>query len=323
MAKQRTSNRGASSAARELTPEQIQFRRKVALNLTILLALAAGGMAGYVYLRDYVEHKLTFPADPPRVVLKNRPGWMSDFLADQIVQRVQPATAESSFDQQTLVNVYDILKHDPWIREVRQVRRAYTHKPGDTIEIDCDYRAPIALVRYGDVYALVDGEGVKLPELFAAGQLPKIMFGQDGRMNIRVIEGVTRPPPEPGRKWISDDLSAGLELVQLLCDKPYAEEILAVNVTNYAGRLDPREAWLILITRDHTEVRWGRPRSASDAVFTEVPWHRKLEYMDKIVAQYHRVDAGHTAVDLRFDRVTFPSEDLQSRERSAGLRMEP
>jgi hypothetical protein len=331
MAKERKprSSVTATVTLKALSPEQIRFRRQVALNALVLSILLIGGAVGYSYVRDYVEHKLTFATEPPRVVLKDRPVWMSDFLADQIVGRVQPATAGSAFDQRMLINVYEILKHDPWIRSIRQVRRAYGHKPGDTIEIDCEYRAPIALVRYGDVYALVDGEGVKLPELFSASHLPRIMFGQDGRINIRLIEGVSRPPPEPGRKWVSEDLAAGLELVQMIYGKAYAEEIVSVNVQNYAGRDDPREAWLVMQTRDHTEVRWGRPRSASDAVFSEVPWTRKLEYMEKIVQQYHRVDAGHTAVDLRFDRVTFPSDELGrgggggGRERSAGLREGP
>lgn len=305
-----------------LSPEQRRFRRQLSLNLFVLLFLAVGGAIGFSYLKHYVEHKLTFPVDAPRVVLKNRPVWMSDFLAEQIIAVVQPPMARSAFDQQMLVNAYEMLKSNPWIKEVKQVRRAFGKKPGDTIEIDCEYRAPIALVRYGDVYALVDAEGVKLPELFTASQLPNIMFGQNGLMNIRVIEGVVRPPPDPGRKWVSEDLSAGLELVQLLSGKPYAEQAQIVRVDNYHGRVDPKEAWLVLQTRERTEVRWGRPPSASDA-FAEVSWTEKLKNLERIVEKYHRIDASHSAVDLRFDRVTFPSEDLIPPERSAGLRQEP
>ena len=305
-----------------LSPEQASFRRRLRLNIVVNVVLLAGGAVGYSYLKNYVEHKLTFPVDAPRVVLKNRPVWMSDFLAEQIIAVVQPPMARSAFDQQMLVNAYEMLKSNPWIKQVKQVRRAFGSAPGDTIEIDCDYRAPIALVRYGDVYALVDADGVKLPELFSASQLPNIMFGQDGRMNIRVIEGVVRPPPDPGSRWISDDLSAGLEMVQLLYGKQYAEQVQIVRVNNYHGRLDAKEAWLVLQTRDRTEVRWGRPPSASDA-FAEVPWPEKLKNMERIVEKYRRIDAGHSAVDLRFDRVTFPSEDLTPGERSAGLRQEP
>jgi hypothetical protein len=310
------------SPRRPVTVEQSRFRRQVKLNLTVFLVLILGGGVGYSFLRKYVDQRLTFPTDAPQVVLKNRPVWMSDFLAEQIVNLVRPSTGLSTFDQQPLIDTYDLLKHNPWVKDVHQVRRVYRKKPGDTIEIDCEYRAPIALVRYGDVYALVDAEGIKLPELFNASQLPQIMFGRNGQINIRVIEGVLRAPPDPGHKWISEDLSAGLEMVRLLYGKPFAEQLQLVRVNNYHGRVDSKEAWLVLLTRDQTEVRWGRPPSASDA-FAEVPWHQKLANMERIMEKYHRIDAGHSAVDLRFDQVTFPSEDLVPDVRSATLRQEP
>ena len=195
------------------------------------------------------------------MVLKNRPVWMSDFLAEQIVASVRPATARSAFDQKMLIATYEILKNNPWIKHVTQVRRAYGQGPGDTIEVDCDYLAPIGRLRWGDYYSLVDAEGVKLPEQFTAAQMRKIMFGLDGHVNIRVIEGVKHAPPPPGIHWPGEDLAAGLEMVGLLYGKAYAEEVLDVLVHNYAGRLDEKEAWLVLMTRDGTEVRWGRPKT--------------------------------------------------------------
>jgi hypothetical protein len=313
--------RKAIALRSKITPEQARFRRRVSLNVLAIMFLAVGAAVGYFKLRTYVEQRLAFPSEAPRVVLKNRPVWMTDFLADQIIEKVQPPAARSALDQRMLVAVCEILKTNPWIKEVKQVRRAYGKKPGDTIEVDCEYRAPIALVQYGQVYALVDAEGVKLPELFSAGQLPRIMFGENGRVNIRVIEGVAKAPPETGRKWVSEDLSAGLEMVQLLYGKPYAEEILSVKVSNYGGRVDAREAWIVLVTRDKTEIMWGRPKSAGDA-FVEIPWYRKLDRMQRIVETYHRIDAGHSAVELRFDRTTLP-ETQGERERSAGLRESP
>ena len=76
------------------------------------------------------------------------------------------------------------------------------------------------------------------------------------------------------------------------------------------------------MTRDGTQVRWGRAPNAPGAL-VEVPWQEKLKTMDRIVQKYHRIDAGHSAVDIRFDWVTFPSEDLVPGERSAGLRQDP
>lgn len=296
---------------RTLTPEQLQFRRKLILNGVALLILAVGAVIGTFQLKAYVDHRLTFLPDPPKVVLKNRPAWMTDFLADQIVASVQPPTPHSTFDQRALVNAFDILKSNPWIKSVNQVRRAYAQRPGDTIEVDCDYRAPAALVQWGEYYSLVDADGFKLPEQFALPQLRKIMFTADGKLNIRLIQGVKHAPPEPGRKWIGEDLVTGLEMAGLLAGKTAAEDVLRIDVSNFAGRQDPKEAQVVLMTRDGSEIRWGRPPSAKDA-FIEVRWDRKLEYMDWLVREFKRVDAGHSWVDLRFDEIRYPSAEARS-----------
>src|SRR5205085_11418901 len=117
---------------------------------------------------------LAFPSEPPSVVLKDRPIWVGDFLAEQIARSVRPIGAHSALDHQLLVDITHQLATNPWIKTVRQVRRSYVKAPGDTVEIDCEYRAPVALVRWKDFFWLVDGEGVKLPEQFTIEQLSRI-----------------------------------------------------------------------------------------------------------------------------------------------------
>ena len=173
-----------------MDPARAAQIRRVCLHLcgvVVLVAIVGGGM----YMdRDYVERKVIPATDSPAVLLKTRPVWMSDFLAEQIARTAKPAGTHSAFDHQLLVDTVSLLKANPWIKDVRQVRRAYLNKPGDVLEVDCDYRAPVALVHWKDYFWLVDGEGVKLPEAFDQSMLGRIMFGLDHKVNIRVIEGV-------------------------------------------------------------------------------------------------------------------------------------
>jgi hypothetical protein len=262
---------------------------------------------GFMRVRRYVMRDVVFPDRPPRVVLKNKPAWMSEALAIQILNSVQPKGTHSSFDPQVLKDTEAILRINPWIKQVKQVRRAYGQRPGDTIEIDCDFRAPIALVHWKDYYWLVDGDAVKLPEQFTADQLPRIVVGADRKLNIRIVEGVTQPPVESGQVWRGDDLAAALDLVKILYGKPFAEEIVRVNVSNFGGRIDSKEAQISLITRHETAIRWGRPVNAKD-FFVEVSTSQKLKYLQEIYAQFHRVDGGRQWIDIRFDRITYPSD---------------
>jgi hypothetical protein len=266
----------------------------------------------------YVSRNLAFPTRPPRVVLKNRPVWMSDSLAEQIIKTAQPMGLHSAFDHQLLIDTAAALKSDPWVRQVNQIRRVYDQKPGDTLEIDCDFRAPVALVKWGHYYWLVDGDAIKLPEQFTMQQLPKMLFGPDGRLNVRIIEGVSHAPTESGRKWPGEDLAGGLELARLLSGKPYAEEIRTIDVANFANRLNPREAQIVLITKYGTEIRWGRPPSATDALIDEVSASVKLLNMQSIYSQKQRIDAGQQWVDLRFERVTIPRPPTPDKAAAAG-----
>lgn len=292
-------------------PADAERSRRVAMNVLLTVAIVAVIGAASVQFKKYIDRRaLAINPEPPIVVLKNRPAWMSDFLADSITAPIRPDIAKSPFDHKVLVDAVAALRMNPWIREIHSVRRSYTKTPGDTIEVDCEYRAPIALVKWSDHYTLVDNEGTVLPEQFTEAEVPRIVYGADGKMNIRVIEGVAHKPSTPGQTWPGADISAGLELVQLLYGQPYADDILKVNVSNFQGRRTLKDPHLTLITRFNpaTELRWGRPVSAKDA-FIEVAPAQKLNYLASVYAKYHRVDAGQPWLDLRFDHILYPAPE--------------
>lgn len=276
----------------------------VLLNLLGVILLGGGLALATISAKAYVANDVDAPTGPLNIVFKHKPVWMTDFLAQQIAATI-PRQSSSDFDRGLLVSVVNALHQNPWVAAVKQVRRVYGQAPGDTLEINATFRAPIALVKWGDYFWLVDGQGIKLPEQFVAAHVPKVVIGRDGKLNIRIIEGVEDPPPDPGLRWRGHDLAAGLAMVKLLYGRPWAEQIISVNVANYAGRVDPRQAQIVLRTKFGTEVRWGRPINATD-FFAEVPVSQKLKEMAEVMTQYGRVDAGQPWIDLRFDRITYP-----------------
>jgi cell division septal protein FtsQ len=159
----------------------------IATLVMVWLLVGVGLGAGYYRIQSYVDRQLVFPVAPPRVVLLNQPAWMSDRLAQQIIESVRPAGTHSAFDQQMLIDIAGLLQSNPWVRHVNQVRRVYGNSPGDAVEVDCDYRTPAALARWGDNFWLVDGDGYELPEQYSAAQLNRIMLASDGTISLRVI----------------------------------------------------------------------------------------------------------------------------------------
>ena len=188
----------------------------------------------------------------------------------------------------------------------RNENLGYKLRSGDLIEIECDFRAPMAMVRWQDYFWLIDSDGYKLPEQYTAEQAADLVLDNERRPHLRIIDGVAHAPVESGQQWPGADLAAGLELARLLFGQRYVDEIVKIDISNFSGRIDPREAHLTLVTRDGTEVRWGRPISAKDA-FIEIAPAKKLEAMQQIFTTFNRVDAGQPWVDIRFDKVTYPA----------------
>ncbi len=308
-------------------PQTVAFRRRLALRgIALLLALGLA-TAGWIQLRKHVERSLSFPERAPAIVLKDQPVWMSPDLAYRIADAASPRQRVSSFDTSILSEVYHRLMNNPdvapYIAELRQVRRVYGQGPGDTIEIDATYRAPVALVRApGAVerYWLVDSQGVVLPDSFSADEIETAERERNTQAAMRIIQGVAQRPPAAGTVWSGEDLAAGLDLVKVIHDKPFAADIERVDVANYGGRLQPGEAQLKLLTRWNTEIRWGRPVNPKD-FFIEVSTARKLERLTEIYARYRRADAHFPWIDIRFDVVTHPAGDTlapEARQASAG-----
>jgi hypothetical protein len=66
---------------------------QVLIKVTISVILLGGGTFAFVSMRQHVLDDLANPPGPPVLVLKNRPAWMSDALAEQILKSAQPKIA--------------------------------------------------------------------------------------------------------------------------------------------------------------------------------------------------------------------------------------
>ena len=290
----------------------------ILLHLLGVFAFVGGLIFTVDATKKYVEQEVAGPVGPLRVALVNKPVWMSDYLAEQIAETV-PKTSSSAFDHDLLVRAVNALKKNPWVAEVHQVRRVYGEKPGDTLEVDCEFRAPIALVKWDENYLLVDNDGYVLPEQFTADQLDKITIGRDGRTSIRLVDGVHQAPPAAGKKWAGQDLAAGLELIKLFYGKLFLDEVTAVDVTNFAGRVKRADPQLLLETRYGTQIWWGRPLNTKD-FFVEVSAARKLEILRAVVQQHGRIDANQAYVDVRYDDFLVPTTQPSIEQPSAEAR---
>ena len=206
-----TGNRNKSPAGRSSRPSSLRGRDRylrIVLHTSIALILL-GSIAWLVTklktaMAAHVENAI------PAVVFTDKPAWMTDLVASHLAESFRPAKAPALFDREALVDVNRRLKANPWVAEVRQVRRVYDAAAGDTIEVDCTFREPAALVHEPGVdrYWFVDRQGVLLPEHFESSELSKIIYAA-GKVNMRIVDGVLGPPPVAAGQTVDGRRPAG------------------------------------------------------------------------------------------------------------------
>src|SRR5271170_3040332 len=109
--------KSASPQARK-SSVNTDLRWRIALHATIAVIFISGIVSVFRICQIYVDRRLAFPSRPPTVVLVNRPAWMSDFLAGEIIKTNQPIGLHSAFNRQLLVDTAKSLESNPWIKHV-------------------------------------------------------------------------------------------------------------------------------------------------------------------------------------------------------------
>jgi hypothetical protein len=255
-----------------------------------------------------------------QAAIPDRPAWMPTRLADLIAAAIVPAGADY-YDRQLTASVRGSAVACPWVKDVLRVAKfpAQGDRPA-FVELQADYRMPVARVLVNGSYAYLDAEGVRLPAdqvpMWAAGVAADHLSYYIDRGDVPPglvpreihyveIQGVEARPPAVGELWPGDDVLAGLRLIRLFIARAYAYEITAVDVRNFAGRAAADEPHLLMWAQigetRPTQIRFGRfPRPDGDFVVSP---ERKMSYLDEYVEDYGRLAGTHRYVDLRYDEL--------------------
>ncbi|NLX06430.1 MAG: hypothetical protein GXY33_14930 [Phycisphaerae bacterium] len=249
-------------------------------------------IVGMRQLDKYVRTLPDFTSTQVVVSFHEQPPWMMKSLATEILEDAKAPIYEElkavhrNGQDHLLAELFaQQLSHSGWIQHVHWVRRSARGQ----MVAQCDFRRPVAAVAVDGWRYLIDERAVVLP-----GRYPVEVIANSGLMEIR---GCPSSPPNQGMVWQSPDLAVALEMVQLLESRPYRQQVKAVDVANYKGRLDPMACWIVLLTDRDTVIRWGLPPRTERGL--EITWQQKLEQLAKIYRDHGHIDYGRAFIDVR------------------------
>lgn len=247
------------------------------LATVVLMSLLIGSALGLRRLQTYVLSHPEYGKNRSQVQLADKPAWMPASLEQEIISELIEGEGDhpATFDPTVARTIAISAQQCPWVKSLHEVSvqrlaSADSRYSKGVVLVRAEYRQPVALASCGDREEYIDDSGVVLPR----SQVPTDRFYPH-------ISGVVAAPPEPGRRWESPDLSAGLMMVSRLRREAYFNEITTIDVNNYDNRRNLSEPAIVLKAEANgsiTDIRFGR-LPIDDLAVGEPSTERKLGYL--------------------------------------------
>lgn len=253
--KRKTTSRGKDQSA-GWDPQRTLLGLKMLGGAAAAVLVVIGWNAAENALSRYAAQARGGVVAAQHVTLTGAPAWMDPKLSAQLRAQVADAMTDNPLDRRGLSDAVLVLSENPWVQDVRQVRRM----AGGRVNVDASFRAPAAVVAGRHGYHVVDRGGVLLER--------DIDRAATRFSRLPLVTGVSAPPPEhAGGTWEGTDIDAAITLEETLRREPYANQITAFDVSHrdLNGRL-----WLVLYTNGPAVV-WGLAPGEERSIEPEAP----------------------------------------------------
>mgnify|MGYP000417148924 CR=1 FL=1 len=239
-----------------------------------LLVIVCGGIAtGLALLATRVEARsrqslqtipVRFEFDWPRGV--ENESWLPEAFRADLRHLASLHMGENDpLGGAPLSRLGEALDASGWFDDQPVVKR----EPGGVIHITGAWRVPVAAVRVLGNDLPVSRVGRIMPIPYEVGQsdMP-VVLGMQGLPPLNPDGGLNFKA-----RWEATDLEAGLELLDLLRERPYAARLVGVDVSGFA-----HSRCLTLLVDSGAQIRWGGRIGTFNPA--EVPTHIKLDRLD-------------------------------------------
>jgi hypothetical protein len=259
----------------------------VALSVAVFTGIAAGLLVGAPRLQAQVAGRAL--SQPVQITFDWPQGaggesWLPRDLRDVMLASAYQELERhpDPFSPAALRGVADSALASGWLETITRVERA---RDG-SIYLSGAWRTPTAVVRRDSSDYLIGRRGEILP----------MAFKRDGSP-LKVLVGASKEPhmrggrPALGQVWPGADIQAGLELLALISSRPWAEQVSAIDVSEYLGRKE-----LVLVTKWNSRVVWGG--APSDTIPGQLSTAAKLGRIDALHQRHSRIDVSKRLVDV-------------------------
>jgi len=236
-------------------------------------------------MRGYLENRSFVVANDISVRFIDPPSWLDRTRHEELRRAVVNAVGDgSSVDPARLAIAQSALEQSGWFKKIRQV----SLEGVGGFAIDAEFRTPFALVLHEGKEHLIDSDGCRLAAEWTLGERAENPHW------VTLVGVEAAPKGEPGSQWPGADLSAGIELLKAVWNRPWEKQITAIDVSRL------QQDGLVMLTRGGGQIFWGLPPGTPTSA--EPRADAKLKNLDYLFSSTGYIDSGgERVIDLRTD----------------------
>ncbi|HZZ73425.1 MAG TPA: hypothetical protein VFE24_14320 [Pirellulales bacterium] len=252
--------------------------RKPLLILLVIGGLSWGAWVLWGNVRDQVAIGPDYQLDPNKIELPPTPAWIHSDIRAQVIHDAGWGPTLSLLDERLTVKIAQAFQLNPWVAKVNRVSK---QQPAG-VQVDLEYRRPVAMVEVSGGVLAVDGE---------ATVLPSEDFTADDAKRYARISGIQTGPRGPvGTRWGDNGVAGGARLAAFLYESWPTLLLKKIVPQVNAPTEAPEGLNFTLITRGDRALEWGH--LPGHEVTGELAATEKLARLKQQVAETGSLEQG-------------------------------
>ena len=264
--------------------------------LLFVIAVTATSLVCLPYATRWLpalEDRAEYRRQLEDIDIGEQPSWIPFNFVEQVAERAGFGPEFSVLDEDWTGKIAEAFQLHPWVREVKSVRRA----SGRRIQVELDFRVPIAMVEVNRGVYPIDDQGVLLP--------PADFTVADTRRYCLIRNVRTTPQGPSGTEWGDVVVSGAARLAAVLSNTNQRSashwerlRLSSIEVpTRTRAAQEVGELLYEIRTHSGSRIKWGRAPGIKHP--GELSSDQKIGRLQKYLLQLDSDGGGPYEIDIR------------------------
>lgn len=208
-----------------------------------LVAVTATSYPAWKHLLPNLAGREEYKVRAEHITITQPPHWIPRHLVEQVLEQANLAGDLSLLDDNLSKNIAEAFELHPWVEKVISVKKSFPA----AVDVQLDYRRPVAMVQVKQGMYPVDPQGILLP--------PEDFAVSDTKLYPVIINVHSTPQGPAGSSWGDPAVIGAAKLADALAAHWKKFKLASIECPRGTAA---SEQMFVLLSEGGSRIMWGR-----------------------------------------------------------------